>query len=131
MKRQYNTGLDANPISLEVKVGTVGTAYTSVYLARSGGQQTKIAESNVDSGNIAAQSIGKAADLKNGYLVILTSIDLSNVEPDKRANAAENLVIRYHISGGFSGDQVYNQDTDDIKILPKGQVLVTKPIQLV
>jgi hypothetical protein len=131
MKRQYNTGLDTNPISLEVKVGTVGTAYTSVYLARSGGQQTKIAESNVNSGNISLQEIGKAADLKNGYLVILTSIDLSNVDPANWPGATENMVLRYHLSGGFSGDQIYNQDTDDIKVLPKGQILVTKPIQLV
>ena len=130
MKRTYNTGIDTNQITLEVKVGTVGTAYTSVYLARGGGQQTKIAESNEDSGNISEINIGEASTLRNSYLVILTSIDLTNIEPDLWENQGDNLRVRYHLNGGFSGYQVYNQDTDDTKILPNGKILITKPIEL-
>lgn len=130
MKRIYNTGLDTNQISLRVIVGTVGTAYTSVYLARSGGQQTKIAESSEDSGNIAETVIGPASQVRNSYLIILTSIELNANDIDLWEQQADNLVIRYHLNGGFSGYQVYNHDTDDTKLLPNGKILVTKPIEL-
>lgn len=130
MKRTYNTGMDTNQIILGVTIGTVGTAYTSVYLTRSGGQQTKIAESDENSGNIVPTNIGKAEVVRNSYLVILTSIDLTNAEKNTWENQGDNLIIRYRLSGGFSGDQVYNQDTDDTKILPNGKILVTKPIEL-
>jgi len=130
MKRIYNTGLDTNQITLGVTVGTVGIAYTSVYLSRSGGQQLKIAESNEDSGNIKEKSIGTASSLRSSYLIILTSIDLTNVDKDLWQNQADNLSIRYHLSGGFSGSQIYNQDIDDTKVLPNGKILVTKPVEL-
>lgn len=132
MKRTYNTGIDTNQITLGVTVGTVGTAYTSVYLTRSGGNQTKIAESNEDSGNIADRIIGNASTVKNGYLIIRTIIDLSNVDQTLWATQKDNLIIRYHLDGGFSGNQIYNQDIDDIISSPNGKtIVITKPIELV
>lgn len=131
MKRTYETGMDTNVITLGVKVGTVGVAYTSANIIRSGGQQKKIAESNEESGNIAEQAIGKAADLKGSYLVVRTIIDLSHIDKSLWATQADNLVIRYHLSGGLSGNQVYNQDLDDINTSPDGKIIiVTKPIEL-
>lgn len=131
MKRTYETGMDTNVITLGVKVGTVGVAYTSASIIRSGGQQTKIAESNEESGNISEQAIGKSADLKGSYLLVRTIIDLSHVDKTLWANQADNLVIRYHLSGGLSGNQVYNQDLDDINTSPDGKIIiVTKPIEL-
>lgn len=130
MKRVYDTGEDANSILLNVSVGTVGTAYTAVYLARSGGQQTKLAESNVDSGDIAERKIGAAHELRNAYLQILTYIDLTSVDEEHRKNAIDNLVIRYYLRGGFSGYQVYDHDLDDTIVMPNGKVMVTKPIEL-
>ena len=131
MKRTYNTGVDTNQIILGVTVGTVGTAYTSVYSSRSGGQQTKIAESNEDSGNIAEANIGDATNLRNSYLVIRTIIDFSNVDPTLWANQKDNLISRYNFKGGFSGDQIYDHDIDDIISSPNGKtIVITKPIEL-
>jgi hypothetical protein len=126
MKRTYNIGIDTNQIML----GTVGTAYTSVYSTRSGGQQTKIVESNEDSGNIAEANIGDATSLRNSYLVVRTIIDLSNIDPTLWANQKDNIISKYNIKGGFSGHQIYNQDVDDIFSSPNGKtIVITKPIE--
>jgi hypothetical protein len=131
MKRTYETGIDTNQITLGVKVGTEGTAYTSANIIRSGGQQTKIAESNEESGNISEKNIGNSSDLRNSYLIVRTIIDLSNIDKSLWSNLKENLVIRYQLSGGFSANQVYNQDLDDINTSPEGKIIiVTKPIEL-
>jgi hypothetical protein len=126
MKRTYITGEDTNSITLGVKVGTQGTAYSSVYTAHSGGLETKIADSEDATGSIRNVNIGKASKLRNSYLLISTVIDLSAFDP----TTWDNLTIRYHLNGGGSGNQVYNQDIDDTKMLPNGKILVTKPIEL-
>jgi len=131
MKRTYDTGIDTNQITFGVIVGTVGTAYTSVYLNRSGGQNTKIKESDINSANIQDSIIGDAKTLKNAYLLSRTTIDFSNINPTLWPNQVNIVVIRYHLAGGFSGDQVYNQDIDDMDVVLNGQILViTKPIKL-
>lgn len=131
MKRTYDTGIDSNQIALGVKVGTVGTAYTSVYLARSGGQNSKIAESNEDSGSIKDKIIGDAKQVKTAYLIIRTTVDFSNIDKEQWPNQADKITVRYHLDGGFSGNQIYNNDTDDIDIVLGGKVaIITKPIQL-
>ncbi len=132
MKRVYDTGSDTNLIDMGVTAGTVGTAYTAVYLVRSGGQFSKLQESNEDSGNIPASSIGSALELRKSYLVIRTLIDLSNIDKDLWKNQQDNLVMRYFLKGGFSGSQIYNQDIDDVTASPSGKILsVTKAIELV
>jgi hypothetical protein len=131
MKRTYELGIDSNQITLGVTVGTAGTAYTSASIARSGGQQKKIAESNADSGTISDRNIGKASDLVGSYLIIRTIIDFSNIDKSLWKNQADHLIIRYHLDGGFSGNQVYNQDIDDINASPDGKIIIiTKPIEL-
>jgi hypothetical protein len=131
MKRTYDTGTDTNKIELAVNVGTVGTAYTSVYLSRSGGQNSKIAESNEDSGNIKNTIIGEAKQVKTAYLIIRTTVDFSNIDKEKWSSQAEKIVVRYHLDGGFSGNQIYNYDTDDVDIVLNGKVaVITKPIEL-
>lgn len=131
MKRTYQTGLDTNDIQLAVTVGTVGVAYTDAVINRSGGQITRVAESDEQSGNLPQKSIGTAASVRGTYLVIRTIIDLSHIDPSQWANAKDKLVIRYTLSGGLSGIQFYNQDLDDINSSPNGKIIVvTKPIQL-
>lgn len=130
MKRVYDIGEDSNTIYFSMKIGTAGTAYTSVYLAQSGGQQTKLTESDSNSGDIAECNIGTAGDLRNAYLLIAISLDLNSIEEKYRDQAIKNLVIRYFMKGGVSGNQVYNHDTDDIIVIPGGKVLITKPIEL-
>lgn len=131
MKRNYDTGIDTNQILLGVKVGTVGTAYTSVYVARSGEQSSKIEESNVDSGSIQDKIIGDTKNLKNSYLIIRTTVDFSNIDKEKWENQTDKIVVKYHINGGLSGNQIYNYDIDDVDIVFGGKiVIITKPIEL-
>jgi hypothetical protein len=130
MKTTYDLGIDANQVKFRVTVGTTATAYTSVYLARMGGQQTKIAESGYDSGNIGSKNLGNAAGLRNHFLAILTSLDLTNIDPALWEGQIDLLDISYELTGGFGGTQVFRQDKDDMKVLPGGKVLITKPIEL-
>ena len=130
MKRTYDLGIDTNQIEFEVKVGTVGTAFTSTTLMRSGGQHSQLAESNEDSGNIP-KFVRTAAELRTSYFIVRTIIDFSNIEKDQWENQKDKLIIRYFINSGFSGFQVYNQDMDDILASPSGKLIViTKAIEL-
>jgi hypothetical protein len=132
MKRTYDIGTDTNEITLHVRVGTVGTAYTSVYLARKGGASSKIAESDEDSGSIKERKIGQSDQLRFSYLIIRTTVDFSNIDEAQWLNQADNLFLRYRLQGGFSGTQTYNQDTDDVDIVFNGRiVIITKPIELI
>lgn len=132
MKKIYDTGIDTNQIVFGINVGTVGTAYTSVYHARTGVQNSKIAESNEDSGNIVDHIIGDALHIKAAYLIIRSTIDFSNIGKDQWSNQANNIIIKYHIDGGFSGNQVYDYDSDDRDIVLDGKVVViTKAIELI
>lgn len=132
MKRVYDTGIDTNTISLGVKVATVGTAYTSVHLVRKGGQSDKIRESDEFSGNIKEELLGDAKQFKVAYLIIRITIDFSNISEDKWPDQIDHVIVKYHINGGFSGNQVYNFDTDDVDIVFNGKIVViTKPIEMI
>ena len=131
MKSTYQTGIDANTILLNVKTGTMGTAYTAVYLILSGGQKTKIAESSLQNGNIPDKTVGQAIQIKNGYLKIRTTVDFSNIDSSQWANQAGKIVIKYALDGGFSGNEIFNNNADDADIVENGQkVIITKIIQL-
>ncbi|MCX6274586.1 MAG: hypothetical protein NTV09_05220 [Bacteroidetes bacterium] len=130
MNRIYETGDDTNQITFGVKVGTTGTANTSA-VVQGGSQPKKIAESNEDSGSISEQSIGNASDIRNSFLVLRTSLDLSNTDKSLWPGLKNNLVVSYHLNGGLSGRQVYNHDKDDINTSPDGKtIVVTKAIEL-
>lgn len=132
MKRTYDTGMDNNSIKLEIKIGTVGVAYTASYLLRTGGQWTKLSESNEESGNIADSEIGKASYLRKSYIIIRTLIDLTHLSENEREIATANIKAEYKFSGGFSGIQNYNFDNDDLTITPnKKLVTIIKPIEMI
>lgn len=131
MKRTYDMGLDDNSISIGVKVGTVGVAYTAVYVARSGGQFNLIMESNADNGCIAPAQAGKASALRKAYLVIRSLFDFSHLSENERESAVNKIFVEYRLSGGFAGTQVYNFDTDDITVsADKKLVSISKPIEM-
>ncbi len=126
MKRTYITGDDDHVITLGVKISTLGTACTSVFKAHGGGQEIKIADSTDESGNIREIIIGKASELKDNYILIISIIDLSSLDRTEW----DNTSIRYHLNGGSSGSLAFIEDIDDTKMMPNGKLLVTKPIEL-
>ena len=131
MKSSYQTGIDTNTIVLSVKTGTMGTAYTAVYLILSGGQKTKIAESDLQSGNIPNRTVGQAIQIKNGYLKIRTRVNFSNIDSSQWANQAGKIIIKYTLGGGFSGNENFDNDAGDADIIDNGKtVVITKIIQL-
>ena len=128
MKRIYDTGLDNNQIHLMVNIATAGIANTVAYLAKSGGQKIKVAESNIDSGDISNTLVDKAVNLRGFYLVIHTIIDFGTIDMNHWELEAKNIRADYQVSGGFSGNQLYNYDNDDIVKSPSGKIItITKP----
>jgi len=132
MKKTYDTGMDNNIINIEVKIGTVGVAYTAIYQFRKGGQWLKIMESNEDSGNVTKTEIGTANSLRTTYITVRTLIDFSHLSENEREAAINNMHVEYIFSGGFSGVQKYNFDDDDLTITPnKKLVTIVKPIEMI
>jgi len=130
MKRIYDTGLDNNQIHLMVNIATAGIANTIAYLAKSGGQKIKVAESNIDSGDISNTLVDKAVNLRGFYLVVHTIIDFGAIDKNHWEQEAKNIRADYQVSGGFSGNQLYNYDNDDIVKSPSGKIItITKPIK--
>jgi hypothetical protein len=132
MKRTYDTGMDNNSINLDVKIGTVGVAYTATYLFRTGGQWTKLSESNEKNGNIPESEIGKANYLRKSYIVIRSMINFGHLSQNEREIAVNNIRASYIFSGGFTGHQDYNFDNDDLTITPdKKLVTIIKAIEMI
>ena len=128
MNNTYTVGESTNQITLSIKVGTVGVAYTSVYFEG----KPKIAESNTASGGSVATVIENANKLKNEWLSIHTAIDLTLIEATVRTNAINNIKITYRMEGGQSGRQDFTfSPTDIIKRLNGKNVLIVKSIQLI
>lgn len=132
MEQNYDTGLSSNQIEFEVKVGTVGTAYTAVYLTKKDEKSEKIIESNANSGNIKNQIIGTAGELKTRQLIIRTSIDFSNVNATQWNNSIAAIDISYSLKGGFAGNLSFSPEQNDIDIVLDGkEVVITKAILLI
>lgn len=133
MKRQYQTGLGTNQIAAAVATGTREPSYTVMSLARSGGQSTQLAESTDNGdGDIPLTVLGQALALSKSYLVVQTLVNFAayGLSKDELLNEVKRLVIRYTLTGGYSGTQVYNYDVDDVFVAPSGEVLITKAIEL-
>lgn len=131
MKRTYITGMDTNEIVFSLEVGTAGIVHSLAHICRTGGVRTKIGESDLNSGAIATKTLGKAAELKGSYLVILTTVDIGALDKSLQEQLIRTLSIRYHLQGGFSGIQVFGYDPDDVIVAQGGKlIIVTKPIEL-
>ncbi len=132
MKKQYDTGLGKNEISLTVEVGTTGIAYTKVYFKKKEGQFKIIKESNANSGAIPKIIIGNSDELKEAALSITTNLDFSFLQEKERELAISKLSIKYILSGGFSGHYSFGFDQDDLTASENNKlVTVSKAIQLI
>lgn len=124
MIHNYITGDEDGELKLGVTVGTPGIANTVVFRFKEGVPKKKIAESNVDSGNIAEKVIGSLADLKNSLLKIRTIVDFAGIPSSQWEQLAENVVVRVKLSGGFSGVETFTFDEADKASSNSGRVVV-------
>jgi hypothetical protein len=129
MRVTYTGGLATNAITLQVTIGTVAVAYTTVDFVKGSASQ-RIAESDTESGNIPEKGIGTAGALQNNFVVTTTILDFSHIPPDERQTQISTLSTQYVVKGGLDGGKNFSADADDIVISPdKSNVVVTKVIQ--
>jgi hypothetical protein len=128
MKRTYITGDTDHPITLGVRITTQGVAQSVVYKAHAGEKEEAIAHSqpNDDLGEIKEFILGNASEMKDSYLLIVSTIDLSNLDQTQW----DNTTVRYHLNGGATGNQAFEEDMDDTQMTPNGKLIITKPILL-
>ncbi len=110
MKKEYQMGLDANVIQGGVTVGTPATAYTAVYRHLPDGTKKKIAESNLQSGNISLRNMGVASDLRGVLLEIQSRITLSAFPQAQWPQLIKTLSVQYELDLGSDGRIVFNFD---------------------
>jgi len=131
MKRTYECGIDTNVIKFTFKIGTVGRPGTEVSLHRSGGQKNILKQKIGKS--IPKFSIGKSEEVKGGYLITKTYVDLSilNTVEDMKEEM-EKIRTEYKLEGGKSKIQKYSHDlNDDMTLFEKKKLLlIIKPIKL-
>jgi hypothetical protein len=132
MEKDYETGLEDEQISFNVTVGTPGIATTVVYLAVPDGERRKIAQSNLQSGNIPVTVAGTSGAVKGRYLFFMTVVDLGILDPENWPAATANLSVVYELSGGYSGVVRFPHEPDDLQTSSNGKIVtVSKPINLV
>lgn len=119
MKKEYQMGLDANVIQGGVAVSTRATAYTAVYRHLPDGTKKKIAESNLQSGNISLRNMGVASDLRGVLLEIQTRVTLSAFPQAEWPQLIKTLSVEYVLDGGQQGH--INFDFDPTSLMQVNQ----------
>lgn len=112
MEKQYDLGDTFDELKINVDIGTPGLASTGVYLVMGGGQFRKLAESDVDSGDVLFTE-EDAQNLVGHLLKVRTIVDFVNVDEDQWETLSNAIVSTLTLSGGFSGIQTYLYDADD------------------
>lgn len=102
---QYQTGTGTQNILLTVDISTLGLAATRAILVDLNSSATgiSVASSHDASGDIPSTSIGKAGDICNRRLSIITKIDLLGDDAASRQREFENLRASYEIRNGAAG----------------------------
>jgi hypothetical protein len=132
MKTSYETGLDTNDIYISVNAGTPGVATSVIYLARTGGPRTKIAESNLQSGHVPNTLAGKSAEVRGSYFLVQTVVDLGILDPVNWPAAVANLAFTCELSGGLAGTVQVKHDPDDVKVSGNGKIVtIAKQVNLI
>jgi hypothetical protein len=127
----YETGNSEQQISLAVDISTFALAASSasIKIVDQPTAGISVAQSENASGDISTQPIGKASDIQNKRLTILTKIDLIGSLEDRK-NAFDDIDATYTLSGGPNGLQTY---VDPLKSVDEDftTVLLAKPIDLI
>ncbi len=99
---QYHVGTENEEISLAVDISTLGLAATRAILVEvaSSLPGTSVASSHDASGDIPGVLIGKAADIINHRLTIVTKVDLIGNDYETRKKEFEQMTAKYELWAG-------------------------------
>jgi hypothetical protein len=124
MMKNYITGGDNGELKLGVTVGTPGIANTVVFRFKDNEPDTKIAESNVDSGNVLEKVIGSLPYFKNTQLKVRTIVNFVGFPSTQWEQLGETVAMKVKLSGGFSGSETFQYDEEDKASSESGKVVV-------
>ncbi len=133
MSNIYHLLNNANDISLQVKVGTIGNPSTIATKHRVGGSFEEVARSAKNAaGNVAKKKIGVSSELIGSTLVIDTAILLDGVPANQLDQAFENLFLRVTLFGGLDGEQFYDIAPSEKKqFMDKKLIVASKAVKLI
>lgn len=102
---QYQTGTGDEIILLTVDISTLGLAASKAILVDLNSPATgvSVASSHDASGDISSVAIGKAADICQRRLSVITKIDLPGADAAARQREFETLKARYTMSKAALG----------------------------
>lgn len=103
---QYNVGTGNEAIFLAVDISTLGLAASRAILVdvASSAPGTSVASSHDASGDIPSVLIGKAADIRNRRLTIVTKVDLIGKDYETRKKEFEQMTAKYDLKSGLGAE---------------------------
>jgi len=133
MEQKYVVGTGDAIITLEVTVGTVGSAYCNFSIFKGAVSSGAIAESLPPDGSIPEEPLGTANEVGGGCVIIRTLINFGHLPVEVRKMAVERIVAEYHFEGGVMGPQsfAFNPETD-LVVTPNYTIAsITSKIELI
>ncbi len=127
----YITDDSLKHIKLEVQAGIVGIAITRVYIKDTGNYKKLFDSEDGAGGHISPTKVGVNRLLENDILKVNTYMDLSNLTPQQRQKAIENIFIMYTLTGGVEGSKHFEVQPIEIDTTDPLRVLITKKIKFV
>lgn len=132
MEQKYHVGTGSDFITLEVTVGTVGSAYCNVSLFKGAVSSGVIAESLPPDGSISESSLGTATEVGGVWVIVRTLINFGHLPLEVRKTAVEHIVAEYHFEGGVNGPQSFSFNPEtDLVVTPNYTIAsITSKIEL-
>ncbi len=127
----YLTDDSLKHIKLEMQAGVVGIAVTRVYIKDAGSYKKLFDSEPGAGGHISETKVGVNRLLENDILKVNTYMDLSNLTPQQRQKAIDNIYIMYTLSGGVEGDKQFEVVPLEIDTTDPLRVLITKKFKFV
>jgi hypothetical protein len=127
---KYNISNATTNIEIEVKMGTVGIAFSGIYLSPPGQQWQAMPDTDSHNGNINRYNLGQPQHLQGKYLLIQSQVDFSIIDESLWKNQQENLILRYNLYGGDPNPMPLSYTNDELISSKKGKLIVINKIIL-
>lgn len=111
----YQTGNGTGQISLKVDITTFAAAASRAIVIdlNSTAPGREVAKSNTVTGDIPTEKIGRAVDLQNLRLNIITEVQFWG-DAAQRKSQFEELGTKYVVDGGTDGEKTYADPEIDV-----------------